>query len=258
MEQDAQTDVLYDFLYRDSSRITSYYAQIFGGHLTSLQQTESEQDTIHKGGKLDLKLVGGDLKSSKGNLRSQTKIIDPHDIITTDVLSQMQADGRFNTDVENAAHGSVFISQGTLLLIDRSMLDLGVAVLKNQAEEDGRAARTPAQKNAVRSQKQVIQLLGSLDLPSGFLLRTPEGINIVGTLKESGMDEPISTYYFKHGTAGLAEVFLVGIKEVPSPSVTLPSQQIIGAGQAAAGALRLVMFPPDAITATPIALFREI
>ena len=41
MEQDAQTDVLYDFLYRDSSRITSYYAQIFGGHLTTVQNTES-------------------------------------------------------------------------------------------------------------------------------------------------------------------------------------------------------------------------
>lgn len=50
MERDAQTDVLYDFLYRDSSRITSYYAQIFGGHLTTVQDTESERDSKDKGG----------------------------------------------------------------------------------------------------------------------------------------------------------------------------------------------------------------
>ena len=56
----------------------------------------------------------------------------------------------------------------------------------------------------------------------------------------------------------MAEVFIVGIKEVPSPSITLPGEQMIGAGQTAAGALKNVMFPPDSITATPIALFREI
>ena len=60
------------------------------------------------------------------------------------------------------------------------------------------------------------------------------------------------------GTAGLAEVFIVGIKEVPSPSIELPTEQMIGAGQTAAGALKSVMFPRDSITVTPIALFREI
>jgi len=50
----------------------------------------------------------------------------------------------------------------------------------------------------------------------------------------------------------------VGIKEVPSDSIALPSEQLIGAGRTAAGALKSVMFPPDSITATPIALFREI
>jgi hypothetical protein len=258
MEQDARTDVLYDFLYRDSSRITSYYAQIFGGLQRSFEQTELERNTKDRGGKLDLQVAGVDLRSVKENLRSETSTFDPHDIITTDVLSQLRTDGRFNTDVENAPHGSLFISQGTLLLIDRSMLDLAVAVLKSQAEESTRVARTPAQKTAARSEKQVAQLMASIDLPSGFLLRTPQGVNIVGTLKESGMDEPISTYYFKHGTAGLAEVFIAGIKEVPSPSIALPNEQMIGAGQTAAGALKIVMFPPDSITVTPIALFREI
>lgn len=201
MEQDAQTDVLYDFLYRDSSRITSYYAQIFGGHLTNLQETDSERDTQDKSGKLNLQLVSGDLKSGKENQRSQTRVISPHDVITTDVLSQLRSDNRFDDDVINAPHGSLIIAEGTLLFIERSMLQLAVIVLKMQIEEASRTARNATEKAAVRAQKQVIPFLEGIVLPSGFLLRTSEELNIVGTLKDSGMEEPISTYYFKHGTA---------------------------------------------------------
>lgn len=258
MEQDVQTAELYDFLYRDSSRITSYYAQIFGGHLTAVQSTESERDTQGRGAKLNIQVASGDIKSGKENLRSQTRVIDPHDLITTDVLSQLQADNRFDGDVQNAPHGSLIIASGTLILIDSSMLELAKVFLQMQADEAARAARTQAEKAAARAQKQVIPFLASIVLPSGFLLRTADGLNVVGTLKESGMEEPISTYYFKHGTAGLAQVFAIGIKEEPSHSITLPLEQMIGAGQAAAAGLKQLMFPADSITVTPIALFRKI
>lgn len=81
---------------------------------------------------------------------------------------------------------------------------------------------------------------------------------MAGTIKESGMEEPISSYYFKHGTAGLADVYLVGIKETPTLSFSLPNTQLMGAGQQAAQALSDLVFPPEAIRVTPIALFREL
>ncbi len=258
MEQDAQTDVLYDFLYRDSSRITSYYAQIFGGKLTSVQNTETERDTKDKSGKLDFGLVGGDLKSGKENTQSQTRAIDPHDLITTDVLSQLRSGDRFNQDVEAAPHGSLILTSGTLVLIDKTMLEIAIAVFDAQAKEAMRTAKGTIEKATARGQQQLIPILNTIALPSGFLLRTPDGLDIVGTVKESGMEEPISTYYFKHGSAGLAGVFLIAIKEEPSYSVQLPAEKMIGAGQVAAAALQQVMFPDGAITVTPIALFREI
>ena len=138
------------------------------------------------------------------------------------------------------------------------MLELAIVVLRMQSDENLRKAKTQAEKVAARALKQVILFLSKIVLPSGFLLNTVDGQNIVGTLKESGMEEPISTYYFKHGTAGLASVYVIGIKETPSHSVALPLEQMIGAGQAAAEALRGMMFPSDSTTVTPVALFREI
>jgi hypothetical protein len=81
---------------------------------------------------------------------------------------------------------------------------------------------------------------------------------VVGTIKEAGMEEPISTYYVKHGTAGLSSVYLVGIKEIPSPAFVLPEGPLISGAHAAAQALSDMMFPKDTIRVTPLALFRKL
>src|SRR5689334_8089391 len=258
MEQDAQTDVLYDFLYRDSSRITSYYAQIFGGKLTSLENTDTDSSTRDTGGKMDLGLLGGDLKSGKETSQSQTRTIDPHDLIATDVLVQLSSDNRLNINVSNAAHGSLVLTTGTLLLIGKTLLWCAAVVLESEAKEAANKARSDAEKASARAQQRIISMMRALILPSGFLLRTSDGLDVVGTLKEDGMEEPISPYYFKHGLAGLASVHLIGIKEEPSHAVSLPPEKMIGMGQAFAKALQGLVFPSGAITVTPIALFREI
>ncbi|MGI9106185.1 MAG: hypothetical protein ACR2G4_08055 [Pyrinomonadaceae bacterium] len=165
---------------------------------------------------------------------------------------------RTQTDVELASHGSSIVAKGTVLFIDSSMMLLAVAALEMEAENQRKVARTPSEKASVQNLKQLIQFMSKVIVPSGFLLQTEAGLNIAGTLKDGGMEEPISTYYFKHGTAGLASVYLLGIKEEPAFSVSLPTEQMIGAGQAAAAGLRSMIFPPDAVMVTPIALFREI
>jgi hypothetical protein len=72
------------------------------------------------------------------------------------------------------------------------------------------------------------------------------------------MEEPIPVYYVKHGTAGLSDVYLIGIKEIPTAAVTLGEGHLMAAGQGAAQFLRSVMFPEDAMRVTPIALFRKL
>ena len=55
-------------------------------------------------------------------------------------------------------------------------------------------------------------ILGAVAIPSAFMLQVNDGRQLAGTLKEAGMEEPISTYHFKHGVSGLADVHLIGIK----------------------------------------------
>lgn len=152
----------------------------------------------------------------------------------------------------------LIVANGTLVLMDRGMLELGVFVLEAELERMRKAAKTAAEKAEVQNLKQILPFMSKIVLPSGFLLRTNDGIDVAGTLKESGMEEPISTYYFKHSAAGLSSVHMIGIKETPTRSFSLPTEQMMGAGQVAAETLRNMLFPPTAIMVTPIALFRDI
>jgi hypothetical protein len=69
---------------------------------------------------------------------------------------------------------------------------------------------------------------------------------------------PEKSDYFKHGTAGLAEVYVIGIKEFPSGAFSLPQTQLIGTGQQAAQVLSNLLFPSEAIRVIPLAFFRKL
>ena len=257
MDQDVQTDVLYDFLYRDSGRIGSYYAQIFGGKLSSFEKTESEREVGDRTGKASLSIVSVEGKTSRETQSGDKQTFDPHDVVASDVLGILTRTNRLSEDIKGATHGALILTQGTLVFVDKSIMELATKTfgILVQAEQ-----RKPKHKRDpdILGLEVLLTFLDTLVIPSAFMLLKKDGTQIVGTLKEAGMEEPISTYYFKHGTDGLSDVYLLGIKEIRSPAFSLPDQQFFAAGQKAAQALSDMLFPKDAIRVTPIAMFRKL
>jgi hypothetical protein len=56
---------LYDYLYRDSNRFDSFYAQMFGGTLKSYERGETARSATDKTGKASVSVVAGELKSTE-------------------------------------------------------------------------------------------------------------------------------------------------------------------------------------------------
>ena len=117
-------DVLYDFLYKDIGRIASYYAQVFRGRLTGVEESLSDRDvheTLLKG---NVAVASGEFKLV-GDIQSTTRrSIDPHDVITTDILASLVEDQFVTQNISEALHGTLVLAQGTLVFIERSMLEL--------------------------------------------------------------------------------------------------------------------------------------
>jgi hypothetical protein len=186
------------------------------------------------------------------------RVIDPHDIITIDVLSYLNENGYIQADIHTAPHGTMLLAKGTILFIDRSMVEVAALTMDVVIQQQMRIPKAKRDENSIQGARIIKDFVAKLSIPSAFLLQTETGSQIVGTIKDTGMEEPISSYYFKHGTAGLTDVYVIGVKELASSSFTLPSTQLIGAGQQAAQALSNMLFPAEAIRLTPLALFRRI
>jgi hypothetical protein len=175
-----------------------------------------------------------------------------------DILSSLIDGGFVTQNINDATHGTLVLAQGTLVFIERSMLELAAMTIDMAMQSQSGRGGSSQDRMSRQTIKFVKDFLSKLVLPSAFVIRMPSGVQIAGTIKDSGMEEPISSYYFKHGAAGLAEVYMIGIKEVPSEAFSLPKTQLIGAGQQAAHFLSNFLFPSEAIRVTPLALFRKL
>ncbi len=258
MAQEELAGALYDYVYRDTGRITSYYAQLFGGLLKSSERTDADRQTKETAGKLDLQLFGGTRASTSSIETSLRNVSDPHDIIITDVLRQLVKDNRFHENVGNAPDGALVLEQGSLVFVDGSILRMASPIIEALLVQQRKKPRRERDEAALHAMEMVRGLLDKISVPSAYLFKTRSGVLVAGTLRDEGMVEPISMYHFKHGTTGLSGIYLVGIKEMPTGGWDLPSTPLIGASQQFAVELGKLVFPPEAIRLTPLAMFRKL
>jgi hypothetical protein len=254
---DAKTTAeLYDFLYKDNSRIASYYAQAYSGNPTSLEQSKTFTETSEQGGEVDIQIASGDKRYSEETEEAFRSTIDPHDMRTTTILTRLS--GLSELDHKKAAHGGLFRACGTLSFVDRYMLELGRISIETNLREAKRKHGKARDQAEIDNLELIIQLLPKLDLPSSFILRLTDGSNICGTIKDSGLEESITSYYFKHGAHGIPDVWMIGIKEVSTGQFGFAATDFLAATQQAANFLNSFLFPADASKATPVALFRKL
>jgi hypothetical protein len=251
-------DALYDFLGKDIGRIASYCSQVFRGRLTGIEEASLDRDVRETLLKDTVAVASGEFKSIDDIQSTTRRTIDPHDVISTDILTSLVEERFVATNVNEAAYGTLVLAQDTLVFIERSMLELAAMTFDFAMQSQPRRGQSAQDKQSRQLIRFIKEFVSKLALPSAFALRLSSGEQIVGTIKDSGMEEPIASYYFKYGTSGLAGVYVIGIKEIPSGTFSLPNTQLIGAGQQAAQALSELLFPSDAIRVTPLALFRKL
>jgi hypothetical protein len=204
-------------------------------------------------------MASADIRSIQETTSGARFTYDPHEVITVDVINRLTDAGFINPGSPKfAPHGALVLAKGTLVFLDRSMVQLGVLAFDTLVSAEKTKPKSQQNANLIASLGFLKSLMNGISIPSAFLLATPDGVQIAGTIKELGMEEPISTYYFRHGTAGLSDVYLLGIKEIASTALSLPGKDLMAAGQQAAKALHEMLFPADAIRVTPILMYRKL
>lgn len=258
MTQEKQPAGLYDFLYRDQSRFGSFYAQLFAGRLSAIERSSSERRQKDLTGKAGFAGFGGERKSVTDVQELHKEVIDPHDLVTLDVLAQLKETNRLRDDPAAAPHGAILLMHGSIVFIDRGMVEIAKVFWDTMIDAEKQKSKAKRDHNVITALGTLSQVLGKLSIPSSFCFRTDAGAEIVGIIHDGGMSEPISSYYFKHGAEGIPDVYLAGIKEAKTTSIQFPQTDLVSAGRNTAEALSKLIFPENAIRLTPIAVFRKL
>lgn len=187
---------LYDFLYRDSNRLASYSAQIWGGVTQSIEKTGSSRRADDKRTQVgNAVVVVHEEKLSKetGEVNRETSL--PHDVVSSDILSHLLQSGRVVRDVATAPHGSLVLAQGTRVFLDRDLIRTAALITSDAADrDDGKFdVGEGAEAGQITVNFSLQQLFKNFDFPSAFLLQQSPEVQVCGTLKDQGMEEPIST-----------------------------------------------------------------
>lgn len=147
-----------DFLYRDLSKIDSFYAQIFQGNLIAVSKLQEETT----GGQWSLSggipVIKGSKTGQKGNKESVAEQIEPHDAKTMLLLEEL-AIPVFEDSLTNTETGQIVLLQGEIALRNYQTIKSAIPHLLE--------AGLLKTKSEFKKQKQIFTKLLNL-LPGGL------------------------------------------------------------------------------------------
>jgi hypothetical protein len=101
-------------------------------------------------------------------------------------------------------------------------------------------------------------LIAAIEMPSGFVLNVDQNTSICGPIRESGLDQPISSILFRAGSMGLSNTYVIGLVEELASPIENAFSPIHEAQSQMANSFFPMLLPPTAIRMVPLAIYRKI
>lgn len=170
------TKALVDFIYKDSELITSLYAQIFAGNLTTINKNSSDTDERSTNMSGGMKIAGFKAESKEVATQSIQELIDPHDYKIGQILEQLGLE--VYDEISDLRQDQLVIIRGQVIIRD-------IEMIKTLCNSDDILRMMAGDNQESIGLVQMIKAFSSF-LPSGieFELLTKDNKNITGSLKE--------------------------------------------------------------------------
>jgi len=254
MEQEKLKVLLSDFLYVDRERIASFYSQIFGGDLLSVEKEVSDIQEKVSGITGGIPHIASARAESTGQSKeSKKEVIDPYDVKVRDVIAKF-------LELVKTKETPVRVYEGSLIFMDSYLIKMIVKTL-SIAGKYSTLLNIPMTKKEEKTFKKLIRLMSELfeaiPLLPAFLLKTETEEIVVGTIKEEFLSEPISSFYLKHGGKWLRNVLVLGVEETVVEE-ELPDTHLYEALKDFLPAMSQMIFPQESKKVIPLAIFRRI
>lgn len=270
MAQNSQsTESIFDFLYIDTYRINSYYAQLNGfGALSGLKMSDNTITTQLKEATIGVPTVtGGKLSHTDVVTNIGERDYDPSPSMPIDVINRLDELGFIGHALNDNNIGGLVLLEGRLGISDISLLkDMADIMLKQFAEDKSKLETNPSKRKKIYDQ----EIKGNQHI-SDFLKQIPYSLEarLIADSDEVWMtlnrDEIIGNAYeinFKHGDFLSGNYYVLGVLDaIPNDNYSNSQHQneLKTAVSIMLQELKNVMGRPNSCYGvTPVAIFRVI
>lgn len=269
VQSSPSTELLFDFLYVDTYRINSYYAQLNGfGALSALKMSDNTMITQLKEASIGVPTVmGGKLSHTDAVTNIGERAYDPAPSMPADVINRLDELGFIGRTLDNNNLGGLVLLNGKLGISDISLLkDMADIMLKQFAEEKSKLETNPSKRKKIYDQE-----IKANQHISDFLKQIPYSLEarLIVDSDEVWMtldrDEVIGSAYeinFKHGDFLSNNYYVLGVLDA-IPYDDYSNSQYQNELKIAASIMlqelkNLMGRPNSCYGMTPVAIFRVI
>ncbi|RKD61579.1 hypothetical protein [Rhizobium sp. WW_1] len=263
---------VYDFLYYDYTRISSFLAQFESGHITQVTKSESatrsSKDTLHSELAGTAKVVSGKMEDnsevSKEATHQSSKVYDTRWENALAFLDYLEANELLSPEIETARIGRIVLVMGDLTIFDLNILQRMwslsaikktiLAGARSQSEEASQHHnRQERRKASASNKKSTSNGISEAELALELLTVLPHAVQAAVstkdlsawcTLREDSITVSPSDLFMKHGLTISGQWAMVGILDAlpdndaalsEDGSLEMARQMIAGAKLGAAG-----------------------
>lgn len=265
------TDSVFDFLYIDTARLGSFYAQTSGrgyGHVTAVSRGD-EVNSSHGGAasvEADVLVAGmkGDVNAQRGATNSVTTSYDPTWAAARAVLDKLSELGFIGRGIDGAEVGELRVCSGSLTVLDLGFMRLFAELASASGDFQQQVKRGRMVVNVPKSQEQKMwaKIFQGLPYAVQGQVATPDG-DVWFTMDMDKMTRAPEQFSLMHGSNIPGVWHVLGIvdavpqSEKPDNEEASPSLHQ-GARMMASAYQQLLGRSAETYGITPLLLFREI
>lgn len=262
MAQDSQsTDYVYDYIYLDSLRLTSYLSQIdANGVLTSIKQSRGIQEDAKE--LTSMGITMSNRYTQENNATTQKEVernFDANIATLYAVIDKLDELGFIGREISNAGLGQMVLVSGALALREiRTILKLWEPAF-NMSKMLGSGDKLPTPKQS----KVITDLLAALPHTLLMILQSDQ-YSMWATLEEANLKINADDITLKHGASIAGKWHILGILDAlpdnatDNSYVSFNNDILDNLKEFLTAIKQLIGRPSNSYGITPIAIFRTV
>jgi hypothetical protein len=272
-QEQLDIDYIFDFIYLDTKRLTSYLAQLDDdGVLLSIKKTEHLKDEQKTLGSVGLNIAtraSTEINEEIG--RQKERHYDSSSVALYSVIDKLDELGFIKKDIANTAIGQLLLCSGSITFQDirmmRNLWDPIMKLLVNQGQSLGQGNKN--KNHNLKTQLKEAELMKDIlsGLPHALLMTLFSGDqSLWSSLEEDHLKINSDDITLKHGANFAGEWHVLSILDAKPdheieqihPAPTAINGLFSGMVDVLSNVRQLLGRPADAYGITPLAIFRTV